>query len=437
MADMLFIENGRVIDPANGVDSVRSVVIQDGRIVESPSASEIPASARVIDARGKWVVPGFVDLHVHLREPGQEYKETIESGTLAAVAGGFTTVCAMPNTVPPNDSAAVTRLMYERSALAGRARVLPVGCISKGMKGEALAEFGELKDAGCVALSDDGRPVSSPALMRRALEYARVVRLPLTVHEEELLLVGQGVMHEGHASTQLGLRGIPGQAEDVMVLRDIALAELTQGWLHIAHLSTAGSVRAVREAKRRGMRVTAEASPHHLTLTDECLLRAPYNTSFKMSPPLRSERDRDAVVEGLLDGTIDAIATDHAPHSSVEKDVEFEAAANGIIGLETAFAVCRQLIRGAGLSPVRLIEALTIGPARAFGLPYGTLTPGAVADVAVLDPDLEWKCDPGRFLSKSKNSPWSGETLVGSCCMTIFEGRVVWELGSGGPPRSD
>jgi dihydroorotase len=429
--EVIFIEGGRVIDPASGTDGIRTVVVRDGHIAEVAERVERPRDALAIDARGRWVTPGFIDLHVHLREPGHEYKETVETGARAAVAGGFTAVCAMPNTMPPNDNASVTELMLARAAAAGLARVYPVGCISKGSKGEELAEFGELKAAGCVALSDDGKPVMSSALMRRALEYARAFDLPVTVHEEDLGLVGKGVMHEGAASTRLGLTGIPAQAEDVMVLRDIALAELTGGRLHVAHLSTAGSVRAVREAKRRGLRVTAEATPHHLALTDEDVLASRYDTSFKMNPPLRSKGDVAAVRGGLADGTIDAIATDHAPHSAVEKEVEFDAAANGIVGLETAFAVSLALVRERVLPEWRLVEALTSSPARAFGLPGGALAQGAPADIAILDPGLEWRCDPALFRSRSRNSPWKGALLVGRCTHTLVGGRLVHELGKG------
>jgi dihydroorotase len=424
----IFIEGGRVIDPASGTDGVRTIVVRDGKVAEIAERVERPRDARAIDARGKWVTPGLVDLHVHLREPGQEYKETVETGARAAVAGGFTAVCAMPNTVPPNDNVSVTELILNRAAAAGLARVYPVGCISKGQKGEELAEFGDLKVAGCVALSDDGKPVMNSGLMRRALEYARAFGLPLTVHEEDLQLVGKGVMHEGAVSTRLGLRGIPGQAEDVMVLRDLALAELTGGRLHIAHLSTAGAVRAVRDAKRRGLKVTAEVTPHHLALCDEDVAASGYHTSFKMSPPLRSRADVEAVREGLADGTIDAIATDHAPHSSVEKDVEFDQAANGIVGLETAFPVCLALARAGIVSERRLIEAFTSAAARAFGLPGGTLTVGAAADVAVFDPVAEWRCDASRFRSKGRNSPWSGKLLTGRCTHTFVDGRLVHEV---------
>jgi dihydroorotase len=426
---VLVIQGGRVIDPASGVDGVRTVVVRDGRVAEVSERVEVPRDATVVDARGKWVTPGFVDLHVHLREPGQEYKETVATGARAAVAGGFTSVCAMPNTLPPNDNTSVTELVLARAAAAGLARVYPIGCITRGRKGEDLAEYGELKAAGCVALSDDGSPVSSPALMRRALEYAQAFDLPLTVHEEDLQLVGKGVMHEGAAATRLGLKGIPGQSEEVMVLRDIALAELTGGRLHLCHLSTAGSVRAVREAKRRGLRVTAEATPHHLALSDEDVAASDYDTDLKMNPPLRSTADVAAVREGLADGTIDAIATDHAPHAVEDKKVEFDAAANGILGLETAFPVVLALVRGGVLGERRLVEALTSGPARLFGLPGGTLARGAPADVAVLDPAAEWRVDPMRLFSRSRNTPWKGRTLTGRCTHAFVGGRLVHEIG--------
>jgi dihydroorotase len=428
MAELFFIEGGRVIDPASGVDGNRTVVVRDGKIAEVGERVERPRDAQAIDAHGRWVTPGFIDLHVHLREPGQEYKETVETGARAALAGGFTAVVAMPNTVPPNDNAAVTELVLARAAAARLARVYPVGCISKGQKGEDLAEFGELKAAGCVALSDDGRPVMNAALMRRALEYARAFDLPLSVHEEDLALVGKGVMHEGPAATRLGLRGIPAQAEDVMVLRDLALAELTGGRLHLAHVSTAGAVRAIREAKARGLRVTAEVTPHHLALCDEDVLASGYDPDFKMNPPLRSRADVEAVRAGLADGTLDAIATDHAPHSAVEKEVEFDQAANGIVGLETAFPVCLALVRDGVLTERRLVEALTAAPARAFGLPGGTLAAGSPADLAILDPALGWRCDPAAFRSKARNSPWKGASLTGRCTHAFVDGRLVHAL---------
>jgi dihydroorotase len=336
----------------------------------------------------------------------------------------------MPNTAPPNDNASVTELVLKRAAAAGGARVYPVGCITRGQKGEELAEYGELQAAGCVALSDDGKPVASPALMRRALEYARAFDLPLAVHEEDPLLAGKWAMHEGPAATRLGLKGMPAQAEVVMAWRDVELCELTGGRLHLQHVSAAGSVRAVREAKRRGLRVTAEATPHHLALCDEDLARAGYDTAYKMNPPLRSAEDVRAVQEGLADGTLDCIATDHAPHSPVEKDLEFDQAANGIVGLETAFAVCLGLVRKGALSERRLVEALTSAPARVFGLPGGSLARGAPADVAVLDPAAEWKVDPERFHSKGRYTPWKGALLTGRCVATLVDGALVHELAA-------
>jgi dihydroorotase len=324
-----------------------------------------------------------------------------------------------------NDNASVTELVLARAAAAGFARVLPVGCISRGQGGEDLAEYGELKAAGCVAVSDDGRPVVNAGLMRRALEYARAFGLVVAVHEEEPSLAGKGVMHEGATSTRLGLKGIPAAAEDVMVLRDLALLELTGGRLHVQHVSTTGAVRAIREAKRRGLAVTAEATPHHLALCDEDVAASGYDTDFKMNPPLRSAEDVKAVQEGLADGTIDAIATDHAPHSAVEKDLEFDAAMNGIVGLETAFSVCLGLVRKGVLAERRLVEALTAGPARAFGLAAGTLAKGAAADLAVLDADAEWVVDPAKLHSKSRNTPWKGKRLPGRCVYTVVGGRIV------------
>jgi len=428
-SEVLVVQGGRVIDPANGVDGIRSVVVRDGRVAEVAERVEVPRDAQVIDARGRWVTPGFVDLHVHLREPGQEYKETVETGGRAAVAGGFTSVCAMPNTQPPNDNTGVTELVLARAKAAGLARVYPVGCISRGRKGEELAEYGELKAAGCVAVTDDGSPVSSAGLMRRALEYARAFGLAVAVHEEDLQLAGKGVMNEGPTATRLGLKGIPAQGEEIMVLRDVALAELTGGRLHICHLSTAGGVRAVREGKRRGLPVTAEVAPHHLTLTEEDVAQSDYDTDMKMNPPLRSAADVKAVVEGLVDGTVDAIATDHAPHAVEDKKVEFDAAQNGILGLETAFPVVLELCRRGLVPERRLVEALTCGPARCYGLPGGSLSKGAAADLAVLDPKLEWVVEPEKLFSKSRNTPWKGRRLVGRCTQTLVGGRLVYELG--------
>ena len=427
--EVVVIQGGRVIDPHGGVDGVRSLLLRDGKIAAVAERVDVPAGARVVDAKGRWVTPGFVDLHVHLREPGQEYKESVATGARAAVAGGFTSVCAMPNTVPANDNTSVTELMLARAAAAALARVYPVGAATKGRKGEELAEYGELKAAGCVALSDDGSPVMSSSMMRRALEYSRAFGLPLAVHEEDLHLVGKGVMNEGPTATRLGLKGAPAQAEDVMVLRDLSLLELTGGRLHICHVSTAGSVRAIRDAKRRGLPVTAEVTPHHLVLTDEDVAASDYDPDFKMNPPLRSTEDVKALREGLADGTLDAIATDHAPHSPEEKKLEFDAALNGVLGLETAFPVCLELVRMGLLTEKRLVEALTIGAARCFGLPGGTLAVGAPADVAILDPAASWVVDPMRGFSKSRNTPWKGRTLTGRCTHAFVGGRLVHETG--------
>ena len=427
--DVVVIQGGRVIDPASGVDGIRTVVLRGGKVAVVAERVDAPSGAQVVDARGKWVTPGFIDLHVHLREPGQEYKESIATGTRAAVAGGFTSVCAMPNTIPANDNTSVTELMLARAAAVGLARVYPVGAVSKGRKGEELAEYGELRAAGCVALSDDGSPVMSSALMRRALEYSRAFGLPLAVHEEDLHLVGKGVMNEGATATRLGLKGVPAQAEDVMVLRDLSLLELTGGRLHLCHVSTAGSVRALRDARRRGLPVTAEVTPHHLALTDEDVASSDYDPDFKMNPPLRSAEDVQALRQGLADGTIDAIATDHAPHSPEEKKVEFDAALNGVLGLETAFPVCLELVRLGLLTEKRLVEALTVGPARCFGLPGGTLAYGAPGDVAILDPAASWVVDPMRGFSKSRNTPWKGRTLTGRCTHAFVGGRLVHQTG--------
>jgi len=427
--DVVVIQGGRVIDPASGVDGIRTVVLRGGKVAVVAERVDAPSGAQVVDARGKWVTPGFIDLHVHLREPGQEYKESIATGTRAAVAGGFTSVCAMPNTIPANDNTSVTELMLARAAAVGLARVYPVGAVSKGRKGEELAEYGELRAAGCVALSDDGSPVMSSALMRRALEYSRAFGLTLAVHEEDLHLVGKGVMNEGATATRLGLKGVPAQAEDVMVLRDLSLLELTGGRLHLCHVSTAGSVRALRDARRRGLPVTAEVTPHHLALTDEDVASSDYDPDFKMNPPLRSAEDVQALRQGLADGTIDAIATDHAPHSPEEKKVEFDAALNGVLGLETAFPVCLELVRLGLLTEKRLVEALTVGPARCFGLPGGTLAYGAPGDVAILDPAASWVVDPMRGFSKSRNTPWKGRTLTGRCTHAFVGGRLVHDTG--------
>ncbi|HYS11367.1 MAG TPA: dihydroorotase [Myxococcales bacterium] len=441
---MILLDSGRVIDPANGIDGTRTVLIDGDHVREVRDQPATPAEKlvhQVIDCRGRWVLPGLVDLHVHLREPGEEGKETIATGGRAAVAGGVTTVVAMPNTKPVCDSAAVARFVAARGREAGFARVIPAGAITRGSLGEQLADMAELKEAGCVCVTDDGRPVMSAGVMRRALEYARDLELPVMVHAEDLTLSAGGAMNEGPVATRLGLAGVPAAAEVTMVQRDILLAEMTGARLHIAHLSAAGSVRAVREAKARGVRVTAEATPHHFALTDAAVAGVapglpvpqpagePYDTHAKMSPPLRAEVDRQAVISGLHDGAIDAIATDHAPHGALDKQVEFAHALNGVIGLETSLALTLALVRAGGLPLARAVERLTVGPARCFKMPYGTLGAGAPADVIVLDAEREWKVDPQRFYSRSRNSPFAGWTLKGKVVKTFVGGKLVHEEG--------
>jgi dihydroorotase len=414
-----------VIDPARNIDLQADVLVADGKIVgiESGLAGGVGPGVRVVDVRDRWVVPGLIDIHTHLREPGQEYKEDIASGTLAAAAGGFTTICCMPNTSPANDNRAVTELIVRRAQQVGRVRVLPIGAITLGLRGEALAEMGELKEAGCVAVSDDGKPVMNAEVMRRALEYARGLGLTVIQHCEDLHLSGGGSMNEGEVATRIGVRGQPPAAESTMVGRDIELCALTGARYHVAHMSVAESVRMVRDAKRRGLPVTCEVTPHHLTLTDEAC--ADYDTFTKCNPPLRTDRDLEALKEALVDGTIDAIATDHAPHSPVEKELEFEHAAFGMIGFETALALCLELVSGGLLTPSALVRLLSPSPAAVLGLPGGRLAPGDVADLTVIDPGIAWTCDPAVFKSKSKNSPFGGRALRGKAVLTVVGGRVA------------
>jgi dihydroorotase len=422
---MILIRGGHVIDPGRG-NGVSDLLLDQGRIEAVGEGLKSPAGATVIQAAGRLVVPGFVDLHVHFREPGFEYKETIESGSAAAVAGGFTTVCCMPNTNPVNDNQSITEFILERARAAGKAHVLPIGAITKGSEGKELAEIGDLRRAGCVAISDDGRPVMNSLVMRRAMEYALAFDIPVVDHCEDLHLSEGGCMHEGLVSTELGLPGIPAAAEDVMVARNVALAELTGARLHLAHISTAGSVRAVREAKSRGLRVTAEACPHHFTLTDE--VTRGYNTHAKMNPPLRTWQDVQAIKEGLRDGTIDVIATDHAPHAAQEKQQEFTEAPFGIVGLETALPLSLALVEEGVLTLEGVIDKLATAPAKAFGLTAGTLAVGAPADVTILDPQAQWEVDPSQFRSKSRNTPFAGWKVKGRVTTTIVAGRVVFEL---------
>ena len=420
----LLIKGGRIIDPSQQIDKVSDLLVEDGR-VKSIGDSLLDDPAEVFDAGGLIVAPGFIDLHVHLREPGEEYKETIASGAAAAVAGGFTSICAMPNSTPVNDSASVTRFIIDKAREAGLARVYPVGAITRESKGDELAEMAEMKEAGAVAVSDDGRPVMDSQVMRHAMEYARDHGLVVVDHCQDLHLAAGGVMNEGRYSTLLGLRGMSNAAEESHVARDLMLAELTGARVHIAHISTARAVVMVRHAKQQGLPVTCEVTPHHLALTDAAVVG--FDTNTKMSPPLRSDEDRAALIEGVRDGTIDAIATDHAPHHSDEKMFEYDRAPSGVIGLETALGVALTVLYHSGAAPLaRIIEMLTIGPARAFSLPGGTLAEGAPADITVFDPDREWTVDPQRFKSKSRNTPFSGWRLRGSVAAAFVAGREVF-----------
>lgn len=422
----LLIANGYVVDPTQNVNGGRDILIEDGRVVElRKSGGAVPEGAEVFDAPGLIVAPGFIDLHTHLREPGQEYKETVASGAAAAVAGGFTSVCAMPNTDPVNDNPAVTSFIVEQSQSVGLANVFPVGAITKGSKGEELAEMGEMLRAGIVAVTDDGRPVPTPGLMRRALEYARGFDLTVMDHCDDKSLAAGGVMHEGEWSLRLGLRGIPALAEESDAARDCALAELTGARVHLAHVSTRGAIDAVRRAKERGAHVTCEVAPHHFTLTDAAC--EGFDTNTKMNPPLRSREHLDAVLEAIADGTVDAIATDHAPHHADEKALEFDHAPFGITGLETAVGLALdRLVHGGRVSLERLVELFSVNPARIFRLEgRGTLKVGAWGDVTVLDPDLRWTFDASRSKSKSRNTPFDGYTFQGAAVATIVSGRVV------------
>lgn len=412
------------MDPAQGLEEVRDLLVEDGRIAGLEPAGTIPAEGRqVIEARGLVVTPGLIDMHVHLREPGEEYKETIETGSAAAARGGFTAVACMPNTKPVNDTSAVTRFILDQAEKHGRARVYPVGAISQGSLGEILSEYGDLKETGCVAVSDDGRPVMNALLMRRALEYARTFDLLVISHAEDLNLRGDGVMHEGEVSVRLGLKGIPAAAEEIMIYRDIRLARLTGARLHIAHVSTAGSVAIIREAKMSEIGVTAETAPHYFSLTDDAV--AGFDTNAKVNPPLRSEWDRQAILEGLADGTLDAIASDHAPHSVLEKDVEFAAAAFGLIGLETSLGLSLKLVHEGVLTLSQVIMKMSTSPARILGIPGGALAPGAPADITLIDPNKEWTVDAGQFASKSRNCPFQGWKLKGRAVGTILGGKII------------
>ncbi len=423
----LLIKGGRVVDPANDIDSIMDVMVEDG-VIKAVEVNILDREGTIIDAAGKIVCPGFIDMHVHLREPGYEYKEDIASGTRAAAVGGFTTVCCMPNTNPVIDSAAVAAFVRERAAKSGIVNVLPVGCISKQLAGQELSEMADLVAAGCVAVTDDGQPVSDSNLMRNALEYAKMFDLPVLSHCEERSLTQEGQMHEGYFSTIYGLKGIPAAAEEIMVARDIVLAELTGGQIHICHASTRGSMELVREAKIRGVNISCEVTPHHLVLTDEIV--GDYDTDTKVNPPLRSADHLEALYEALLDGTVDCIATDHAPHHPESKDCEYDLAAFGISGLETAAAVIMNfLVDKDRLEWSEMVELFTIGPAEVLGIDKGTLDVGAEADITILDPSMVKTVDPAEFLSKGKNTPFKGMTLKGWPWMTIVKGKVVAQQG--------
>jgi dihydroorotase len=419
----LLIKGGRLIDPSQGIDDTMDILIADGVVLKLGHGLTAPAGTQTIDAKGLIVTPGLIDMHVHLRDPGLEYKEDIATGSRAAAAGGFTSVACMPNTSPVIDNKAVTSYILNKALNEAVVNVFPIGSITKGGKGESLSEMGELKEAGCVAVSDDGRPVASAELMRRALEYAKGVGITVISHSEELSLVGDGVMNEGFTSTGLGLKGIPWAAEDVAVAREVYLAEFTGAPVHIAHISTQGSARIIRNAKARGVKVTCETAPHYFTLTDEAVLG--YNTNAKMNPPLRSAADLAAMKAGLADGTIDAIATDHAPHHPDEKDVEFNIALNGIVGLETSLSLSLKLVEEGVLDLKALVSLMSCNPAKILGLDRGTLKPGAVADVTVIDPQREWQVIAEKLESKSKNSPFLGCRMKGAAAYTIVKGQVV------------
>jgi dihydroorotase len=421
----MLLRGGRVIDPSTGTDTVCDVLLQDGLIRGVGSNLGRPDGVTEHDVTGMIVTPGLIDVHVHLREPGGEHKETIATGARAAAAGGFTAVCAMPNTDPPIDDPASVGYVLAEGQRARAARVYPVGCVSVGMQGERLTEIGEMIDAGAVAITDDGRPVPTGGLMRLALEYARTFGIPVADHCEDKSLSRGGSMNEGLVSTRLGLIGIPNASEDVMIARDLILAELTGGHIHIQHVSTRRGVDLIRRGKEQGIRVTAEATPHHITLTDEAV--ADYRTNAKVNPPLRSEADRLAVIEGLRDGTLDIIATDHAPHHYDEKEQAFEDAPMGLVGIETCVGlIMTHAVDNGVIGLSDMVERMSCAPARAFNLVGGTLKAGAVADITVIDPHAKWIVDPTKFLSKSRNTPFAGWELRGRAAMTIVGGAVVW-----------
>jgi dihydroorotase len=427
----MLLTGARIIDPARKTDIIADILLADGKIAKigadllTPAKSKDTAKIKVIELTGMVLTPGLIDMHTHLREPGQEYKETVASGAKAAVTGGFTSIACMPNTEPVNDNRSITEFIKRKGADAAEANVYPIGAISRNSAGQQLTEFWDLKEAGAVALSDDGKPIEDSALMRHALEYAYSLGLPVISHCEDINLSAGGQMNEGYYSTILGMRGIPTAAEEIMVARDILLAEFTKTHVHIAHVSTAGSVRLIREAKKRGLNITAETTPHYFTLTDEALQT--YNTNLKVNPPLRGVADVAAIKEGLADGTLDAIVTDHAPHARTDKELEFEYAANGISGLETSLGLSLRLVRDGILSLPDLIAKMSLNPARILSLPKGALEIGADADITVIDPQLQWTVDVKTFCSKGKNSPFHGWKMQGKAILTIVGGEIKYD----------
>lgn len=424
----VLIRGGRVLDPANDHDAVADVLIEEDRVLEvGPDLSA--ENAEVVEAVGKWVAPGFVDLHVHLREPGLEYKEDLASGGRAAVAGGFTSICCMANTDPVNDDPSVTKYILDRAAKDSPARIFPIAAATRRLAGEVMTEMSALKDAGAVAFSDDGETIMDAAVMRSVLEYSKLVDAPVVIHAEDCGLRADGVVNEGRMSTRLGLPGNPVEAEEIHVARDIRLARLTGARLHVGHVSSGGSVALIRQAKEEGLSVTSEVTPHHLSLTDEAT--EGFDTSTKMAPPLRTQDDVETLRKALAEGVIDCVATDHAPHATYEKDVEFTAAPCGVLGLETAFGVVNDMVRQGEISPLELMRRMSTTPARIFGLEGGSLSSGSVADLVILDPETAWVYDPTEGFSKSRNSPWGGSELTGQVFATFVAGRLVYQAGRG------
>ncbi len=419
------IKGARVLDPGN-IDDKKDIIIKDNIIeaIVDPGESEFKSDYKIINAKNMLVVPGLIDVHVHLREPGHEYKETIETGLRAAVKGGFTAVCSMPNTNPVNDNGQITKFIINRAKELGLSKIYPAGAITRESMGESLAEIYEMKQAGIAAVTDDGKPVENSNLMRRALEYCKDLDIPIFVHAEELSLVNGGSMNEGRVATRYGIKGIPNAAESIMVVRDIALAELTVAPVHFCHISTKESVEAIREAKKRGVKITCETAPHYFTLTDEDV--KDYNTNFKMNPPLRSREDQQAIKQGLSDGTIDMIASDHAPHSVIEKDVEFDMAAFGIVGLETSLSLSLKLVQDKILTLEELVNKMSKHPAKLIKLD-NDIKPGNKADLTIIDPEMSYKIDPETFESKSRNTPFSGCRVRGGILLTMVNGRIVYQ----------